>query len=86
MKTNIINGAFIYGWIPVDTAEIKLEDSNTDEGVKFSTGADGLYPVIAETDENGLIEHLVIDVSRFNELQENHKFKEVAEEDILENE
>lgn len=83
MKTNIKNGAFIYGFIPVDTAQIKLSDAETGEGVKYCTRADGLYPVIAETNEKGIITNLVIDVSEFTFLYENDETIEIDEDDIL---
>ncbi|WP_010530917.1 hypothetical protein [Lentibacillus jeotgali] len=83
MKTNVKNGAFIYNYIPVDTANIKLSDAGTDEGVYYNTRADGFYPVIAETDDKGIITNLVIDVSRFNLLFENDDVTEIHEDDIL---
>ena len=63
MKTDVKNGAFIYGVIPVDTATINIGDAYTKEGVNFCTGADGLFPIIAETDENGTVKSLIIDMS-----------------------
>ncbi|WP_342533470.1 hypothetical protein MHB40_22155 [Lysinibacillus sp. FSL K6-0057] len=65
MKTNIKNGMFIYGIIPVDTAQIKIGDALTNEGVVFETGADGLYTILASTDENGIVKELTIDIGEY---------------------
>ena len=83
MKTNIKNGAFIYGYVPVDTGKIKLGDAETGEGIKYTTRADDMYPVIAETDENGIVNSLVIEVSRFNTLFDNDDTTIIAEDDII---
>jgi hypothetical protein len=85
MKTNLKNGAFLLGEIPVDTAQIKIAGTLTGEGINFNTRADGLYPVIAETDENGIVTHLVIDVSRYNFIFNSDVITEIDEEDIVVN-
>ncbi|WP_163583428.1 hypothetical protein [Gracilibacillus saliphilus] len=83
MKTNIKNGAFIYDYIPVDTGQVKLGDAGTGEGVKYTTRADGLYPVIAETNDKGIVTNLVVDVSEVNFIFENDEVIEIDEDDIL---
>ena len=62
MKTNVKSGLFIYGFINVDTAKIKICDANTNNGLTFVTGMDGVFRVYANTDEEGYVEEISIDL------------------------
>lgn len=37
-------------------------DASTKEGMVFETGADGLYVILARTDENGIVTEITMDV------------------------
>ncbi|MGM0835412.1 MAG: hypothetical protein ACQEV7_04600 [Bacillota bacterium] len=66
MKTNVINGLFMVGFIPVDTARIKIGDAETDANpIIFETGVDGLYAVLAQTNEEGIVQKLIIDIGEY---------------------
>jgi hypothetical protein len=84
MKTNLKNGLFMYGFIPVDTAQIKIADAGTDaKPVILETGADGLYAVLARTDSEGTVQELLIDVGEYAGFTINPPAIEIDEQDIL---
>lgn len=69
MKTNVKDGLFIIGEIPVDTATIGIADSLTGANkITFETGADGMYTVLAQTNSEGIVESLIIDVGEYAHL------------------
>ena len=83
MKTNVKNGVFMMGFIPVATAQIKISDAGTDaQPFIFETGADGLYAVLGHTDENGIVQEITIDVGEHARFV-NHKEVEIKDSDIL---
>ena len=84
MKTNVKDCLFILGEIPVDTGRIKLGDALTGRGITYETRADGGYPVLAETDGNGVVTTLLVDVSQYNFLFNNTEVTKIDEEDIVE--
>ncbi|MBN9653613.1 hypothetical protein J0K78_04975 [Halobacillus sp. GSS1] len=85
MKTNIKKGLFIYGFIPVDTAHIKLADTHTDAGLTFHTKADGGYAVLAGTDEEGIVTELTIDLenSPYNFMKDSFNEQTISSDDVL---
>jgi len=83
MKTNVINGAFVVGQFPVDTGVIRIADPIfTEEGITFQA-CDGIYTVVAATDENGIIIYLGIDVSKCSFIFAGHEITEINEKNII---
>jgi predicted RNA-binding protein associated with RNAse of E/G family len=84
MKTNLKNGLFIYGFIPVDTGQIKISDNITDATpVIFETGVDGLYAILAKTDDEGTVQELLIDVGEHTRFIKNPPVIEIDDDAIL---
>lgn len=83
MKTNVKNGLFIFDYIPVDTAQIKITDAETNaQPTIFQTGSDGLYVILAETNEDGVVTSLIIDVGE-HALPENLQNEVVIEDESI---
>jgi hypothetical protein len=85
MRTNIKNGIIFLGQVATDTATIRIgeiEPSNLD--LKFTTKADGFYPVFAETNDIGMVERLFIDVNPNNwDLFMNDKITIIDPENVV---
>jgi len=85
MRTNVKNGIIFLGQVATDTATIRIgeiEPSNLD--LKFTTKADGFYPVFAETNDKGMVERLFIDVNPNNwNLFKNDEITIIDPDDII---
>lgn len=67
MKTNVKNGIIFLGEVATDTATIRIGDIEPSQfDFEFITNADGFYPVLAETNESGMVERMFIDVNPRN--------------------
>lgn len=67
MKTNVKNGLIFLGEVATDTATIRIGDIAPSQfDFEFITNADGFYPVLAETNESGMVERIFIDVNPRN--------------------
>lgn len=89
MRTNVKNGLIFLGEVGTDTATIRIGDIEVNENKDFiiNTKRDGYYPVLGETDENGIVQRLIIDMNPHGasllELFAREKINEIPEEDIV---
>jgi hypothetical protein len=67
MKTNVKNGAFVLRTLAVDDGTIHIGKDFVGDGkerfsyLPFETRADGEYIILAETNEEGVVERLLIE-------------------------
>ncbi|HFK1661931.1 hypothetical protein [Bacillus cereus] len=85
MRTNVKNGIIFLGEVATDTATIRIGDIKSSQlDLKFSTKADGFYPVFTETNEKGMVERIFIDVNPQNwDLFKNDEVTIIDPEDII---
>jgi hypothetical protein len=68
MKTNVRNGAFVLRTLAVDDGILHIGRDTTGTGkesfsyLPFNTNGDGEFLVIAETDKNGVVENISIQI------------------------
>lgn len=61
MKTNVKNGLIILGGVATEMATIRIGEADCLD-LRFFTGIDGMYPILGATNENGVVERIIIDV------------------------
>jgi hypothetical protein len=85
MKTNVKNGVIFLGEVATDSATIRIGDIGLlHSDFIFTTKADGYYPILAETNEIGMVERIVIDVNPHNwDLFKNDTVTNIHPNDIV---
>jgi hypothetical protein len=89
VRTNVKNGLIFLGEVGTDTAAIRIGDIevNKNKDFIFNTKRDGYYPILGETDENGIVQRLIIDMNPHEVnllgLFSSEKIIEIPEEDIV---
>ncbi|MGM0887189.1 MAG: hypothetical protein ACQEW5_09505 [Bacillota bacterium] len=61
MKTNVKNGIIFLGQVATENATVRIGEADCLD-VKFFTRIDGMYPILGATNENGVVERIIIDV------------------------
>ncbi|TDL74250.1 hypothetical protein [Peribacillus frigoritolerans] len=83
MRTNVRNGIIFLGEVATDTGTIRIGEIRTLD-LEFATKADGFYPVLAETNETGMVERIFIDVNPRNwNLFKNDEITIIDPDDVV---
>jgi hypothetical protein len=81
MKTNVKNGLIFLGEFVTETATIRIGEIRQLD-FKFVTMTDGWYPVLGETNDNGVVERIIIEVEPGN-LFDNDEITEIDLDDVI---
>ena len=84
MKTNVKNGLVFLGEVDTYTDITRIENITQIEWeYEFTTKLQDWVPVLAETNENGSVTKIIIDVNFRNQNNDNDEVTEIEIEDVL---